>query len=413
MLHLTSGALDSMLTSFAQTATNLEHLRKFVSAIFVKAAKPEASTGTTTSYSHFHRRSTRTLEALSESIDVQIRAFDAWCAAKEEAMCHAQAGLGPPLVISMLALEVEIRDKFASIFSVLVNLLRQVVQRATRSHEPITEIWTLPDLPPRMVPSGLTSSLLDSLLLSVQEYSTMGDTITSEALLHVFCDTAEPIWKMIGRWLRDGMPAREVMGPTDQYLKTVDEEFFIEDNELVLLDPDFWAEGFVLRDGSEDDSRSTAVPLFLSHAAEHILGAGKAIGLLRALGMSSVFEREGGERWFARWPPFKSLLMNNDNARVHFSVDDFSRLVYDEVLVPCVRAKEMLTRVLVDDCELWLHLTAMENIYLMRRGDAMSNFVDVLFARVCALIFIRLHSLLMSLRFLRWIQIRHGMIFTS
>ena len=298
-------------------------------------------------------------------------------------MCRAQAGVGPPLIISMLALEVEIRDKFSSVFSVLVNLLRQVVQRATRSPEPIAEIWTLPDLPQRITPSGLTSLLLDSLSLSVQEYSTMGDMITSQALLCVFCDTAEPVWKMIGRWLRDGMPVREVIGPVDQYFQTVDEEFFIEDNELVLLDPDFWAQGFVLRDGSEDDGRSSAVPLFLSHAAMHILEAGKAIGLLRALGMSSVFEREGGERWFAKWAPFRSLLdLDDTGLKNHFSVDDFSRLVYDDILVPCLRAKEMLTKVLVDDCELWSHLTSIEDLYLMRKGDAMSNFVDVLFARV-------------------------------
>ncbi|CAL1700277.1 unnamed protein product [Somion occarium] len=393
LLHLTSGSLDSLLASYAQTATTVEHLRKFVSAIFAKASKPESSNGETPSLSPFHRRSTRTLEALSESIDAQIRAFDTWCAAKEEAICRAQAGIGPPLVISMLALEVEIRDKFSSIFSVLVRILSQVVQRATRSQEPITEVWTLPDLPLRMSPSALTSLLLDSLLLAVQESSTMADDTTTQALLRIFCDSAEPIWTMVGRWLRDGMPVREVMGASEQYLQTVDEEFFIEDNELVLLDPDFWSDGFVLRNnGQEDNGRSMAVPLFLSHASDHILGAGKAIGLLRALGMSSVFEREGGERWLSKWPSFTSLLGGYNGlaldsqaagtVKVHISTDDFSRLVYDELLVPCMRAKEMLTKILVEDCELWLHLTAMEDLYLMRRGDAMSNFVDILFARM-------------------------------
>ena len=42
----------------------------------------------------------------------------------------------------------------------------------------------------------------------------------------------------------------------------------------------------------------------------------------------------------------------------------------------------MLTKVPVDDCELWPHPTSIEDLYLMRKGDAMSNFVDVLFARV-------------------------------
>lgn len=64
------------------------------------------------------------------------------------------------------------------------------------------------------------------------------------------------------------------------------------------------------------------------------------------------------------------------------SSDDFARMVYDELVEPCKRAKAALTRVLVEDCDLWLHLTAMEDLYLMRKGDVMSNFVDVLFTRV-------------------------------
>ena len=74
--------------------------------------------------------------------------------------------------------------------------------------------------------------------------------------------------------------------------------------------------------------------------------------------------------------------LDDTGLKNHFSVDDFSRLVYDDILVPCLRAKKMLTKVLVDDCELWSHLTSIEDLYLMRKGDAMSNFVDVLFARV-------------------------------
>ena len=41
-----------------------------------------------------------------------------------------------------------------------------------------------------------------------------------------------------------------------------------------------------------------------------------------------------------------------------------------------------MTQILVDDCDLWLHLTSIEELYLMRRGDVMVNFLDVLFARV-------------------------------
>jgi gamma-tubulin complex component 5 len=38
---------------------------------------------------------------------------------------------------------------------------------------------------------------------------------------------------------------------------------------------------------------------------------------------------------------------------------------------------------LVDECELPRHLSSVEDLFLMRKGDAMSNFTDVLFAKVC------------------------------
>ena len=41
-----------------------------------------------------------------------------------------------------------------------------------------------------------------------------------------------------------------------------------------------------------------------------------------------------------------------------------------------------MTKVLVEDCDLWTHLHAIEDLFLMRRGDAMSHFVDILFNRV-------------------------------
>ncbi|KAI0080871.1 hypothetical protein K474DRAFT_1704411 [Panus rudis PR-1116 ss-1] len=393
LLHLTSSSLRSVLTSFSAVATTVEHLRRFVSAIFSKTTRirpqGEPATHVTNRTSYYHR-STRTLEALSDSIDAQVRAFDSWCANREEAMVKAQHGIGPQLVVSILSLEVALRDEFASTFTAIVNILRQVVQKATRSPEPITEIWTLPDLPQRMTPSGLTAFLLDSLLLSIQEYSTLGDNVTSQSLMRVFSDTAEPTWTAIHRWLKDGMPIREVMAPEDQYGRVVDEEFFIEDNELVLLDPDFWQDGYVLRTGSEEEGTSTAVPIFLDHVAEYVLSAGKAVGLLRALGMFSAV----GEGWLSRWPNFSDMLQPNpkgkemENVMMErrtssvVSTDDFSRVVYDKLIDECKRAQETLTKVLVEDCELYRHLVAAEDLYLMRRGDSMSHYLDVLFVRM-------------------------------
>ena len=226
---------------------------------------------------------------------------------------------------------------------------------------------------------------------------------------------------MMHRWMRDGMPVRDgVLGALPQPgqmqqspLSALADEFFVEDNEMLMLDPDFWADGFTLRDGhaghakegSEDtgaEARPTSVPVFLMHVAELVLATGKVTGLLRALGISTLFDGErhaGGanrEPWMATWRSFKTLL---EQPQIHeyadgtgqltvsseaavASSENLSRIVYDELRPYSELAHGELTKVLVEDCDLWVHLNAIEDLFLMRRGDAMSHFVDVLFTRV-------------------------------
>ncbi|OBZ70494.1 Gamma-tubulin complex component 5 [Grifola frondosa] len=382
LLHLTSGAQTSILMSFAKMATTLEHLRKFVIAIFAKTSQAMPATESKPAHlASLSRRSTRTLEAFSDAVDSQLRGFDKWCAAKEEEICLAQGGIGPPLVVSLLSLEKALRDTFSATFNVLLEVLRDVIQRAQRSPDPIIDIWTLPDLPTRISPPALTALLLDSLLDAVQSNISIGDVVTSSALMNVFSETAEPVWSMIGQWMKDGMPVRDVIVQNAARQEALDDEFFIEDNEVAMLDPDFWAEGFTLRNGQADEqeNRPTSVPVFLAHIAELVLGTGKVIGLLRALGIPALFDREEEQQWLADWRSFK-----------HSSIRFFVQVlvIIFRTASPSFKdnrsclAHEILTKVLVEDCDLWLHLAAMEDLFLMRRGDAMSHFVDVLFSRM-------------------------------
>lgn len=369
--------------------------------------------------------------------------FDQWCASREEQICRAQAGVGPPLVVSLLSLESALSRRFSASFSFILDILRTLTQRATRPRtltltsqltSPVsilpadtdTPVWTLPDLPKRLRPAALTALLHDLLLLTIQDRASMGDMIASQLLVRVFCSTATPLWEMVHLWLKDGMPVPELMqGPLPNFntastpgLQGAGEEFFVEDNELPLVDPDFWREGFVLKkkmteyelgvgmeetEGVPTEVSPDVVPLFLRRVAQEVLEAGKAVGLLRALGVLNVIDEDGDGRWMGAWRSFKEVLVESSSYRrvnrdgdvdatdaeehgpLMASSDDFARMVYDELIEPCKRAKAALTRVMVEDCNLWLHLTAMEDLYLMRKGDVMSNFVDVLFARVGAI----------------------------
>ncbi|GJE84854.1 gamma-tubulin complex component [Phanerochaete sordida] len=389
--HLSPAAQNSILSSFARTATTVEHLRSFVSAMTKQAFKGDFAAPSRHSFTH-GLRSTRCFEAFSEAVEKLIRSFDRWCAAREEDICMARAGLGAPRIVSLLELETSITGTFSETFEVLLQLLRDVVQRATQSPEPVFAVWTFPDLPKRMPPAALSTLLLDGLLQSVHDHASRGDGISADALLAVFADSAEPLWRMLRRWLRDGTPVRDspssMSSPNDT--GALSEEFFVEDNELPLLDPDFWADAFMLRDADADGGRAGAVPHFLQHAAPHVLAAGKAVGLLHALGMP-MGASDDGVRWLGAWRSLGALLEDarleragDGRAPTRMSADDFSRLVYDELVGPCARAKQALTTVLVEECELWVHLQAIEELYLMRRGDVLSGFLDVLFTRMDA-----------------------------
>lgn len=266
----------------------------------------------------------------------------------------------------------------------------------------------------------MTALLLDTLLTSAQEHVSMGDGVTARALVRVFSASAEPVWAMMHRWMRDGMPVRDGVlgalpqaGQTQSPLSVLPDEFFVEDSEMLMLDPDFWADGFTLRVGhtgvgqteeatTELESRPTSVPVFLVHVAELVLATGKVTGLLRALGISTLFDGErtgedtAGQVWMADWRTFKALLeqphAHSDedgaqeltvlSAEAVASSESLSQVVYDELRPYSEMAYEALTKVLVEDCELWAHLNAIEDLFLMRRGDAMSHFIDMLFTRV-------------------------------
>lgn len=429
-----------------------------------------------------HTVITRTLEAFADAVDRETRALDAWCAAREEAMCRAQAGVrvgagaevggirvgrededeGLDLVVSLLSTEKALKDAFENSFEVLLRIVRTVFIVSSRSsetqyrdakaqkqeqkphksnfkHSNNQSNGTMPreDSPLLLfqtgksrAPAATTAVLLDTLFASVQEHMERREGVTADALMRVFVGSAEPAWGMIGAWLRDGMwigggtggadgtGVRGRVGPDG-----LDEEFFIERSELGmgmvgigLLDPDFWAEGYALREGVDLDLGPEsegvdlglgvrATPAFLEHVAGPVLGAGKALGLLRALGVPL----SGGERNLelvlgpGEWHSFSKLLALDTKARTFghgpeigqeehnsgslfsISVDTLSGLIYDVLLPHCEATGALLANVLVEDCALWHHLSAVEDLFLMRRGDAMSHFTDVLFAKVCRL----------------------------
>lgn len=363
-----------------------------------------------------HNIRSRTIEAFADAVDAQIRMFDRWCAKKEEAICRALAGQGDPLVVSLLSLEKDVRDTFSGTFDVVLDILHRLVEYICQSHNRLDQaVWNLPNMPTQLPSAVVSALLLDLLLHAVEEQWSMGNIAASNSLATVFAKTSEPIWRMIGKWLKDGMPVRNVWDSLDD-TQALDEEFFIEDNELPLMDPDLWADGYVLRSPVvlEDGKRKQfAVPAFLGPVVDHVLGAGKAVGLLRMMDIHFFSENVMEEQ--------RPLLETKTFAQVFESSaaslrdsESLSHVVLEELSAYCLAAGLRLSRVLTEECELSRHLAAVEGLYLMTRGDVISNFTDVLFAKVrsqLAHLSLVLYSI--DLMTFRWTANNHGTIFIS
>jgi gamma-tubulin complex component 5 len=262
-----------------------------------------------------------------------------------------------------------------------LDVLRHAMRNTSRAQDRDAEVWMLAELPAFSSPSVISSHLLDKLLRAAQDSLSMGDVVTYEFLMRVFIVTAEPMWSMIGRWLRNGMPVQEAVdrGISNAY-SGLDEEFFIEDNELMILDPDYWSDGFAIKTRDLDTAAELGpVPQFLQSASAHVLAAGKTVGLLRALGISDESITKDDSKQIEQWKPFSDVL---DPSLRLYSVDDLSGLVYDILHPLCQTPQSKLADVIMNECDLWHHLSVIEDIYLMRRGDMMSAICDALFAKV-------------------------------
>lgn len=361
--------------------TTVCHLRKFVSAIFDSVSTVHEVTPSGTMRLLTHNIRSRTIEAFADAVDAQIQIFDHWCAEREEAICRAFAGCGDPLVVSLLGLEKDVQDTFSGTFDVVLDILHRFVGYICQSHSRFDQaVWNMPNMPTQLPSAVVSALLLDLLLQAAEEQWSMGNVSAFNSLATVFAKTSEPIWCMIEKWLKDGMPVRNVWDD----IQALDEEFFIEDNELPLMDPDLWADGYVLRNSVvlEDGKRKQlAVPAFLGPLVDHVLGAGKAVGLLRMMGIYFFSENETGEKHpLLDWKTFVQLF--ESGAASLRDSESLSHSISEELSAYCLAASLRLSRVLTEECELSHHLTAAEGLYLMTRGDVISNFTDVIFAKV-------------------------------
>ncbi|KAG8841122.1 hypothetical protein FRC20_005199 [Serendipita sp. 405] len=139
--------------------------------------------------------------------------------------------------------------------------------------------------------------------------------------------------------------------------------------------------------------------------AEDVLRVGKAVGLLRAIGIEPFHDQEKLSE-MRNWCSFTELYQRCETiASISPSTESTEdvptpysdqilhlRIVFDTLpsylltyLQPwCLAGQGKLNTLLFDDCAMMDHLNSIEGLYFMRRGDAMGIFCDKVFAKLDA-----------------------------
>ncbi|KLO08519.1 hypothetical protein SCHPADRAFT_605654 [Schizopora paradoxa] len=385
LLHFSRASQASLLSVFATHATSLAHLRLFSKAV--------VSSVTQTSSSGEKWHLARTVEAFAEAVDAQVRKVSLWCSNREEVMLRSMSK-DVAVVVSLLDLSKAFRDEFSETFPSLLDILSSTFRNLPLPLDDCSAMHR------QGSPSTQSSTLLDALFTKAQSMRTFGDMKTSTALMEVFIATAEPVWRMSSRWLSDG-----IFGTTTPGTSHLEDEFYIESNELSVSDRDFWSDGHVLRTatllqaGDQDDS--LCVPVFLRPTADSLLSAGKSMGLLRILDdqgdiKPDVLKNLGT----TQLPAFRQFLTDALKALTDESdsggdspleafrhdrsltIDDFTLILRERLLPRCQTVEKTLLRVLFSDCQFFEHLSSIEGLFIMHKGDAMADFCEIIFSKM-------------------------------
>lgn len=381
LLHLSPLAQHSILEGFAEAATAITQLKQFCQNIISTTPHPVSNLSIS--------RPSQTMEAFAESVINYIYQIDAWCSQREEKMLRACEQRSGPTVVSLLSLSEALREAFSDTFFSLRDILFGLFpQTLLYSREAMVSLT-------RRSPSLTACRLVDALFEIAQARQSFRDCVSTSALMRIFVATAEPTWRMLGHWMRDGIFMQDGSTATDHVV--LPPEFFIESNEVALTDPDFWSEGYQLRSSLTSDTNGdkledkVVVPSFLVSVADQVLSAGKSVGLLRILGKSHILATSSDNTVsVASWPTFEAFLrtytvntpFSSNGLLGNMSSYDVSLVLSEQLSPVCSLATRMLQNVLLTDCDFLYHLNVVEDLYLMRKGDLISDFCDALFSRV-------------------------------
>lgn len=263
-------------------------------------------------------------------------------------------------------------------------------------------------------PSQATAILLDFLIDAVEFEYEVGQPETAEGLREVFVKTFEPQWKSLGNWMQRGRLEDESI-------------FFVsqrQDGEVEELD--ILRGGFAMRGrASPEEGGGKHTARVFEDLAEQILNCGASVNLLSDI---QRWTDDSGVGDSNTWPTFAQVInpqvpgpfavitsTSSANSVPSASIvrealfatapkllpappisslppppfHSFSQIVADSIKAICqplfLVAHYKLHRVFMEDCRLNYHLAAIHDVFLMRKGWEVGDFLEGLFEKVCRL----------------------------
>ena len=419
LLHYSPTAAASLLGEITDGCTTLLRLGKFCEVTFNYETMEDEVRAE-------RIRQHATVVQFAGAVQHFLREFHLWLADREQELILALAGrMEPgkkPLVATVAAFAHHLK-RFLPSFTLLEDI-----------------IDNLPSLPTTTAPSKLANGLLDTLYRCVSCHHSIGEYQIATDLERILLHTSEPMWVSVGRWLQHGIQTDEA----HTHGGKLSPEFFIQREPVSVArtgDSHYWTDGYSLR--HQDDAEGgraelLAVPAIFGDLGPGLLSAGKAVGLLRQLGVSAMFAEAGEDEWPgvgcnpAKWASIACAVDTEDSFPDLFPADkvwdppptsihlfalkprwtpppppparlpkppshtsdppaqppalpstvDFPTAL-SGYLSPLIRLLQYkLHRVIVDDCGLLAHLDAIEGLFLMRRGECLGDWTDKIWRKV-------------------------------
>jgi gamma-tubulin complex component 5 len=349
---LSPGSLHGVLVSFAHRATQVASIRQSIAA----ALRPIPSG----SRQHSPQQATtKTQQAFAEACRVELGKFDRWVADLETTLVSGRSQTSPSANVSAASTPLHLRLELEVLHGELLDHIHALL--------PLADSPVLP---------------LDTLYITLTSLLPTTDISVFTRLFDIFVASAEPVWAMLGDWLRRGMPVPSAIlepdgeaalkGEDDE--RSLDPEFFIQrDRDAAWADEDFWEAAYV---EGED-----GWPVWLGgqEVKDMVFEAGKARGLLGGLvGAGPLLEewKEIGDVL----SPVRASLSTDTPSRT--AVLDITSLIGSYISPMCTIATFQLRRVIEEDCGLLEHLDAMEGLLFMKEFGIVDDWTAWLFQQV-------------------------------